>query len=88
MILYSAPASPFGRMVKLTAWCLGQVDDLEVRATNTGDPDDGIRAVNPLGAHTKRVEILATGERNPGGWKRTSTGRGSGILGGKPRQTL
>ncbi|MGB2187459.1 MAG: glutathione S-transferase family protein [Candidatus Puniceispirillaceae bacterium] len=49
MILYSAPASPFGRMVKLTAWCLGQVDDLEVRATNTGDPDDGIREVNPLG---------------------------------------
>jgi glutathione S-transferase len=49
MILYSAPASPFGRMVKLTASCLGQINDLEVRATNTGDPDDGIRAVNPLG---------------------------------------
>lgn len=49
MILYSAPASPFGRMVKLTASCLGQIDDIEVRATNTGDPDDGIRQVNPLG---------------------------------------
>ena len=49
MILYSAPASPFGRMVKLAAWCLGQIDDIEVRATNTGDPDDGIRDVNPLG---------------------------------------
>ena len=49
MILYSAPASPFGRMVKLTASCLGQIDDIEVRATNTGDPDDGIRDVNPLG---------------------------------------
>ena len=49
MILYSAPASPFGRMVKLTAYCLGQIDDIEIRATNTGDPDDGIRQVNPLG---------------------------------------
>ena len=49
MILYSAPASPFGRMVKLTASCLGQIDDIEVRATNTGDPDDGIRQINPLG---------------------------------------
>ncbi|MEK9855796.1 MAG: glutathione S-transferase, partial [Rhodobiaceae bacterium] len=49
MILYSAPASPFGRMVKLTARCLGQIDEIEVRATNTGDPDDGIREVNPLG---------------------------------------
>ena len=49
MILYSAPASPFGRMVKLTASCLGQIDDIAVRATNTGDPDDGIRDVNPLG---------------------------------------
>ena len=49
MILYSAPASPFGRMVKLTAWCLDRIDDIKVHATNTGDPDDGIRAVNPLG---------------------------------------
>jgi len=49
MILYSAPASPFGRMVKLTAYCLGQIDEIDVRATNTGDPDDGIRQVNPLG---------------------------------------
>lgn len=49
MILYSAPASPFGRMVKLTASCLGRIEDIEARATNTGDPDDGIRAVNPLG---------------------------------------
>ena len=49
MILYSAAASPFGRMVKLTARCLGQIDEIEVRATNTGDPDDGIREVNPLG---------------------------------------
>jgi len=49
MILYSAPASPFGRMVKLTAHCLGQIGEIEVRATNTGDPEDEIRSVNPLG---------------------------------------
>ena len=49
MILYSAQASPFGRMVKLTAWCLGQIDEIEIRASNTGDPEDGIRDVNPLG---------------------------------------
>lgn len=49
MILYSAPASPFGRMVKLTAHCLGQIDGISVRATNTSDPDDGINDVNPLG---------------------------------------
>jgi glutathione S-transferase len=49
MILYSAAASPFGRMVKLTAHCLGQIDDIEVRTANTGDPDDSIRTVNPLG---------------------------------------
>lgn len=49
MILYSAPASPFGRMVKLTAHCLGQIGGIEVKATNTGDPEDDIRSVNPLG---------------------------------------
>ena len=44
MILYSAPASPFGRMVKLTAHCLGQIGGIEVKATNTGDPEDETRA--------------------------------------------
>ena len=49
MILYSAPASPFGRKVKLAAHCLGMADWITVRPTNTGDPDDEIRTVNPLG---------------------------------------
>jgi len=49
MILYSAPASPFGRKVKLAAHCLGMIDGITVRATNTRDPDDEIRTVNPLG---------------------------------------
>ena len=49
MILYSAPASPFGRKVKLAAHCLGMADRIAVRPTNTGDPDDEIRTVNPLG---------------------------------------
>ena len=59
MILYSAPASPFGRMVKLTAHCLGQIDEIEVRATNTGDPQDEIRTVNPLG---KIPALVADGQ--------------------------
>ena len=59
MILYSAPASPFGRMVKLTAHCLGQIGGIEVRATNTGDPEDEIRSVNPLG---KIPALVADGQ--------------------------
>ena len=49
MILYSAPASPFGRKVKLAAYCLGLADGLTVKASVTGDPADEIRTVNPLG---------------------------------------
>ena len=49
MILYSAPASPFGRKVKLAAHCLGMIDQVTVRATDTRDPEDEIRTVNPLG---------------------------------------
>ena len=59
MILYSALASPFGRMVKLTAHCLGQIDGIEVRASNTGDPQDEIRGVNPLG---KIPALVADGQ--------------------------
>lgn len=49
MILYSAPASPFGRKVKLAAYCLGLSDRLTVKASVTTDPNDEIRSVNPLG---------------------------------------
>ena len=49
MILYSAAASPFGRKIKLAAHCLGMIDRITVRASNTRDPQDEIRNVNPLG---------------------------------------
>ena len=49
MMLYSATASPFGRKVKLAAHCLGMIDRIEVRLTDTRDPDDEIRTLNPLG---------------------------------------
>jgi len=49
MILYTAAASPFGRKVKLAAHCLGLIDRITPRLTNTNDPDDEIRRLNPLG---------------------------------------
>ena len=49
MILYSAPASPFGRKVKLAAHCLGMADRSTVWPTNTSDPDDEIRTADPVG---------------------------------------
>ncbi|HCV88197.1 MAG TPA: glutathione S-transferase [Alphaproteobacteria bacterium] len=49
MILYTATASPFGRKVKLAAHCLGLIDSITPRLTNTNDPDDEIRTLNPLG---------------------------------------
>lgn len=49
MILCSAPASPFGRKVRIAASLLGLAGDIEVRPTDTNDPTDGIRKQNPLG---------------------------------------
>ena len=49
MILYTATPSPFGRKVKLAAHCLGLIDRITPRLTNTNDPDDKIRTLNPLG---------------------------------------
>lgn len=59
MILYSAPASPFGRKVKLAAHCLGMIDRLTVQATDTRNPQDEIRNVNPLG---KIPALVAEGQ--------------------------
>ena len=59
MILYSAPASPFGRKVKLAAHCLGLIDQITVRPTDTRDPEDEIRTVNPLG---KIPALVADGQ--------------------------
>jgi glutathione S-transferase len=49
MILRSAPASPFGRKVKLAAAILGLSDRIEVTLTDTNDTNDPIRQQNPLG---------------------------------------
>jgi glutathione S-transferase len=49
MILRSAPASPFGRKVRIAAALLGLTRQIEVAPTDTGDPQDSIRKQNPLG---------------------------------------
>ncbi len=49
MILHSAPASPYGRKVKIAAAMLGLAEEIEVVATDTTDPSDVIRQRNPLG---------------------------------------
>jgi glutathione S-transferase len=49
MILFSSPPSPFGRKIKIALSCLGMRDDVTVKQTNTMNPEDDIRGVNPLG---------------------------------------
>lgn len=49
LVLRSAPASPFGRKVKIAAHVLGLIDRIEVVTTDTTSPTDPIRTVNPLG---------------------------------------
>jgi len=49
MILRSAGPSPFGRKVKMAAKLTGQYDNLTVENTDLLNPDDSIRAQNPLG---------------------------------------
>ena len=39
MILFSSPASPFGRKIKLALHATGMQDNVEVRIGDTGDPD-------------------------------------------------
>jgi glutathione S-transferase len=48
-ILRSSPASPFGRKVKLAAAILGLSDTITLIQTDTTNPDDPVRADNPLG---------------------------------------
>lgn len=48
-ILRSAPPSPFGRKVKIAAAILGLSDRFEVVMADTIDPNDALRAQNPLG---------------------------------------
>jgi len=49
MILRTAPASPFGRKVKIVADLLGFTDKIELVICDTGDPVDPVRKDNPLG---------------------------------------
>ena len=49
MILYSSPASPFGRKVKIAAKLLGLWDRLTIIVADTLDPADPLRSQNPLG---------------------------------------
>lgn len=49
MILRTAPASPFGRKVKIAAALLGLDKALHIVDADTMSPDDSIRRENPLG---------------------------------------
>ncbi|MCX5479580.1 glutathione S-transferase [Kaistia geumhonensis] len=49
LTLRSSPASPFGRKVKLVAYRLGLMDQIEIVNADTTDPSDTLRAQNPLG---------------------------------------
>ena len=49
MILFSSPASPFGRKIKLALYATGMQDNVEVRTGDTGDPDSEFKKLNPLG---------------------------------------
>lgn len=58
MILRSSPPSPFGRQVKLAAKHLGLTDQLTVELADTTNPEDSLRAQNPLG----KIPALITSE--------------------------
>ncbi|GLK78703.1 glutathione S-transferase family protein [Methylopila turkensis] len=49
LTLRSSPPSPFGRKVKIAAAVLGLSDRLMIVTTDTSDPADPIRQINPLG---------------------------------------
>jgi glutathione S-transferase len=49
MVLRNAPASPFGRKVRIAASLLGLADQIEIRAADAMDPNDDLREQNPVG---------------------------------------
>jgi glutathione S-transferase len=49
MILRNAPASPFGRKVRIAASLLGLADQIEIRTADPIDPNDDLREQNPVG---------------------------------------
>lgn len=49
LILRSAPASPYGRKVKICAALLGLSDQIKIVEADTSNPADSLRSENPLG---------------------------------------
>lgn len=49
MILRYSAASPYARKVRIAAHILGLSPQIEIVAANTADPNDSLRAQNPLG---------------------------------------
>ncbi|MEJ6673376.1 MAG: glutathione S-transferase N-terminal domain-containing protein [Alphaproteobacteria bacterium] len=49
MILFSSPASPFGRKIKLALYATGMQNNVDVRVGDTGDPESEFKKLNPLG---------------------------------------
>ena len=49
LVLRSSPPSPFGRKVKIAAALLGLSDRVTIEKADTTDPNDPLRAQNPLG---------------------------------------
>jgi len=49
LVLRHHPASPYARKVRIAADVLGLADRIELSVTDTADPNDPIRAQNPLG---------------------------------------
>ena len=49
MILLSAPASPFGRKIKIAAALLGLSDKITIEVTDTSKAEGPLRTQNPLG---------------------------------------
>lgn len=49
MILRTAPASPFGRKIRLAASLLGLEDRIRIDPADTTDPADSMRQQNPVG---------------------------------------
>ena len=49
MILRNSAASPFGRKVRIAIKLLGLDKEIEIRATDTNDPNDDLRKQNALG---------------------------------------
>src|SRR5689334_4444703 len=60
LILRSAPSSPFGRKVRIAIAVLGLSDRISIESADTSDPNETLRAQNPLGKIPTLV--LETGE--------------------------